>query len=85
MKFLEFSKRMEDMELECVKLEMMFNEADSRLWTAVINPSSLSLIVVFHVNKEDYRHRSYDLHTPNRIITDLNLNNLFDKIYDLRG
>jgi hypothetical protein len=45
----------------CQKLDILYHTSDSRVWSAIINPSKESIIVTFHYNKTDLGDASFDV------------------------
>lgn len=70
MKFELFAKIIDEkLGLKTKRLDVSYNEADPRCWTAIIGKDATNIIVTYHVNKTEYGERGFDvLHAKNPII-----------------
>ena len=62
MKYDDFN---EQLKKECgvgsEKLDVVYNEGDSRCWTALISRNSDNILITFHVNREFLGDKNYDV------------------------
>jgi hypothetical protein len=70
MKYDAFSKQIEEScGIRPKRLDVTYNESDSRCWSAVVDKDNTNIIVTYHVNKGDYGNRCFDiLYTKNPIL-----------------
>ena len=62
MKYEDFSDRLKsDCGITSEKLDIVYNESDSRCWTALIGKESTNIFVTFHVNRGDLRIKNFDI------------------------
>jgi hypothetical protein len=62
------------------KLDTAFNHADSRCWSALINPGRDNIIVTHSINKNDIGSQTSDIFSSQRIMTDVENEDVFDVI-----
>ncbi len=62
------------------KLDIGYNRADSRCWTAVINPGKDNVLVTFHANKRHLGDQTFDVISSEKIYTDLDPEFVYDVI-----
>lgn len=63
-----------------LKLDTAYNHADCRCWTALINQGRDNIIVTHSVNKTDIGTQTSDIFSSQRIMTDVENEDLFDVI-----
>jgi hypothetical protein len=60
--YLTFKGKVERADgIVCQKLDIIYHVSDSRVWTAVINPSKENVIVTFHANRTFLGEASFDI------------------------
>ena len=67
----------------CEKLDIMFNVADHRCWSAVVNPNGENIIVTFHINKHQLGEKYFDVLTQNYVYEDIYTDSIYDLIESL--
>lgn len=81
MKLTEFIQQIKDLFGYDVKvLDINYNNSDSRVWSVLISPSEKNLIVTFHINKEYFKHKCFDILGNNINQTGLSLENVLSEI-----
>lgn len=62
MKFEEFNSQLgDDCGASSEKLNVIYNESDTRCWTAIVRSGKDNIFVTYHVNKEEYGNRGFDI------------------------
>lgn len=56
-----FQGKIEKYECKCEKLNIFYNKADIRCWTAIINPTTDCIFVTYHINKNEYGDSGFDI------------------------
>ena len=83
--YKDFYEKCRDWEWVVEKLDIMYNESDSRCWTAVVNtvvdaePQNDNILVTLHVNKERFPSQCFDVHGYKRTVESVH----FEDVYDL--
>lgn len=75
-----FQGKIEKYDCKCYKLDIYFSKADSRCWTAVVNPNKDNIFVTHHINKNDLGESSFDVISSEKIITDVDPEDIYQTI-----
>ncbi len=67
------------------KLDVVFNTSDHRCWAALISPEKENIFVVHSVNKYDLGDSYFDIITQDKLITDVDLEDIYDELGVLLG
>lgn len=80
MKLDEFNRQLnEECGISSNRLDIIYNESDSRLWTAVINGGS-NILVTLHINKLDYGQKTFDVLSEKKRYIQIELSDVFSII-----
>jgi hypothetical protein len=80
-----FESHVKNLGYQVFKLDVNYNQADHRCWTAVINPGAENFLVTFTINKGNFGAHYFDLVTQDRTIMDIYTSDIYDIITDLLG
>ncbi len=78
--YATFEAKIEKYDHVCRKLEISFNKADSRCWTAIINPNKENIYVTCHANKWEYGDRLFDILASGKIVLDVDPEDVYQTI-----
>lgn len=67
------------------KIDVVFHTADHRCWAALISPEQDNIIVVHSINKYDLGDIFFDIITQDKVITDVEPEDIYDEIGVLLG
>lgn len=69
MNFDEFKRQLEEnCEATSEKLNIIYNESDTRCWTAIVEPGNSNIFVTYHTNKGELGNRGFDIVSKRRTI-----------------
>lgn len=80
MEYLKFADNVKKIDCNVTKLSISYNQADSRCWTALINQNIDNIVVTHHINKYEYGTQLFDIFSSKKIITDVEIDDLYDTI-----
>jgi hypothetical protein len=80
-----FESNVKNLGLTITKLDVNYNFADCRCWSAIINPSSDNILVTFVVNREKYGTYFFDILTHDRTSTNVYVDDIYDILETLTG
>lgn len=80
MEYTKFADNIKKLDCTVSKLDISYNQADSRCWSAIINGLSDNIIVTHHINKHDYGTQLFDIFSSKKIMTDVETEDLYDTI-----
>ena len=81
MKYDDFKKELKSRTgLDSSKLDIMYNEGDSRCWTAIVGKTSTNVFVTFHVNRGEPRVKNFDLLGNRKQLIEVSVYNVFDQL-----
>jgi hypothetical protein len=75
-----FASKLRSEDLTVQKLDVSYSMADTRCWTALINPETHNLIVTFVVNRHQIGNHYFDILSSKRILTDIYTNDIYEAI-----
>lgn len=78
--FPSFSGKLRKQECVVQKLDLSFNQADTRCWSALINPGSDNIIVTFNVNRYNVGNKYFDIMSSERIISDVYVDDIYETL-----
>jgi len=89
--FTAFKSKIETLGAKVQKLDILYNHSDSRVWTAIINPTNEALFVTGHVNRvlvnsaEPFKmgHKSFDILSSTQTMINVHVDDVFDNINDM--
>lgn len=89
--FTVFKSKVETLGAKVTKLDILYNQSDSRVWTAIINPSNEALFVTGHINRvltnsaEPFRmgNKSFDILSSTQTMINVHIDDVYDNINDL--
>ena len=84
MKYDDFKRELKNKcGVHSTKLDILYNEADSRCWSAVIGKDSENLMVTFHINRGDLGNKNFDLLGSNKQLIEVPEWNIYSTISSL--
>ena len=81
--YADFSKNLAKNETSTFKLDIYYNKADSRCWTALVNQGVDNIIVTYHTNKEFLGDSSFDILSSDRIFSGVDPEHIYDILDEL--
>ena len=75
-----FQGKIEKYECKCEKIDIFYSKADSRCWTAIINPTKECIFVTYHINKNEYGDSLFDIVASTRSMTDVDNEDIYQTI-----
>lgn len=87
--FATFKSKLESVGAQCQKLDIIYNQSDSRVWTAIVNPQKEALMVTGHINRlvpSDaffMGNKSFDILSSTQTITNIHPEEIHENITDL--
>lgn len=78
-----FESHVKNLDANCFKLDINYNMADHRCWSAVVNPGQENIIVTFTMNKDRYGTYFFDIITQDRTSMDVYAVDIYDILGDL--
>lgn len=82
--YATFASKIKHMEVNVLKLDIVYNQSDHRCWTAVINPGRENIVVTFHVNKYGYKNSFYfDILFQDKVYLDIYVEDIYDVIQNI--
>lgn len=89
--FTVFKSKVETLGAKVVKLDILYNHSDSRVWTAIVNPLGEALFVTGHINRvltnnqEPFRmgNKSFDILSSAQTMMNIHVDDIYDNINDL--
>lgn len=83
MDYASFQTKIGKYNLPIVKLDIVYNRADCRCWSAIVDNNDSNIIVTYHVNKQEFGTSGFDILSSDKIILDVSEDDVFDLIEDL--
>lgn len=80
MEYLKFADNVKKIDCSVLKLDVAYNHADSRCWSALLNQGKDNIVITHHLNKNDYGEQLFDILSSDKIITDVELEDLYDTL-----
>lgn len=81
MKYDEFGTILEESTgITSERLSINYNEGDTRCWSAIVDKGNSNLIITYHVNKTDFRHKCFDLLGHRKQLIEVSEDEIYDKI-----
>jgi hypothetical protein len=75
-----FQSKVEKYECKCQKLDVFYGKADSRCWTAIINPNKENLFVTYHINRYDIGDSSFDVLSSEKILLEIDPEDIYQTV-----
>lgn len=84
MKYDEFEKLVDEKcGLKVKRMEVSYNESDTRCWTAIIGHNNQNILATYHVNKTEYGTRCFDILSSRNPSLEIPENEVFEVITNL--
>lgn len=80
MDYNTFAGKVKSSDCSVTKLDLVYNQADCRCWSALINQGKDNIVVTHVINRFDYGSQLFDIFTPNKVLTDVETEDVFDTI-----
>jgi len=80
-----FAGKIEQFECEIYKLDVIYNHADHRCWTAIINPKKDNIIVTYGINKYGPGTRYFDILASEKTMIDVYQDDVYSIIESMLG
>ena len=80
MDYNNFSGRLKNTNYTVTRQNISYNQLDTRCWTAIINQGTDNIFVTYNVNRYDIGTQYFDIISSNRILTDVEVDDVFDTI-----
>jgi hypothetical protein len=89
--FTTFKSKVETLGAKVQKLDIIYNQSDSRVWTAIVNPSNEVLMVTGHINRVlannpnpfNMGNKSFDIISSSSTNINVHPEEIYDTITDL--
>ena len=62
------------------KLDLIYNYADSRCWTALIDRGVSNILVTYHVNKYELGTQYFDIFYGDSVLSDVEIDEIYDTL-----
>lgn len=76
--YASFTQNLAKFDNQTFKLDVFYNKADSRCWSAVINQKGDNVIVTYHVNKDQYGDHSFDILSSEKTLIGIEPEYIYD-------
>lgn len=84
MRYDDFDRKLrEECGLHSEKLDINYNQGDSRCWTAIIGKDDENVFVTFHVNRGNLGTKNYDVLGNRRQMVEITQRDIFDVLSNL--
>lgn len=80
MDFNNFAGRLKNTNYLVNRQNISYNHSDTRCWTAIVNQGTDNIIVTYNVNRYDLGTQYFDIFSSNKILTDVEVDDVFDVI-----
>lgn len=80
MDYHTFVGKVKNANCSVTKLDLVYNQADCRCWSAIVNQGKENIIVTFNVNRSELGSKEFDILSSNRILTDVEPEDICDII-----
>ena len=80
MEYSTFTGNLKKSNCSVTKLETIYNQADCRCWSAIINQGSDNVIVTHSVNRYSQGTQLFDVFASSKIVADVEPEDVFDTI-----
>jgi hypothetical protein len=80
MDYHTFAGKVKNSNCSVLKLDLVYNQTDCRCWSAIVNQGKENIIVTYSVNRSEHGSREFDILSSNRILTDVDPEDVFDII-----
>jgi hypothetical protein len=80
MEYHSFAGKVKNANCSVTKLDLVYNQADCRCWSAIVNQGNENIIVTFNVNRSELGSKEFDILSSNRILTDVDPEDVCDII-----
>lgn len=80
MEYSKFADNIKKLDCTVTKLEISYNQSDSRCWSALVNQNTDNIVITHHLNKHEYGTQLFDIFCSNKIITDVETEDLYDTV-----
>lgn len=89
--FTTFKSKVETLGAKVQKLDIIYNQSDSRVWTAIVNPQNEVIVVTGHINRvllndpNEFKmgHKSFDVLSSSQTNINVHPEEIYDTITDL--
>lgn len=78
-----FESHVKNLGADVTKLDVIYNMADHRCWTALINPLKENILVTFTMNKDRFGTYLFDIITQDRTSLDVFAVDIYDILGDM--
>jgi hypothetical protein len=80
MEYSKFADNVKKIDCSVIKIDIAYNQSDSRCWSALLNQNKDNIVVTHHLNKYDYGTQTFDIFSSDKIITDVETEDLYDTL-----
>jgi hypothetical protein len=80
-----FQGRVEKYNCKCEKLEIYYNKADTRYWTAILNKGKDNIFITHCVNKSELGDNCFDIVCSGKVTLNVEPEDIYETVETLVG